>query len=114
MAVKYRLFSNGNLSIAGNKITTEAAWDDTALVDDTHLLDDDHVFNDNDEFSDFISYLFGISSTNVAVNRVAVDKYGNLIAPTINESASLGGVLFRINNDKSISLAGVVTEEVTF
>ena len=114
MAVKYRMFNNGNLSIAGVKVTTEPAWDDAALVDDAHLLDDAYAFDDNAEFSDFISYLFGISSAQVPVSRMELDKYGNLIAPTITESASLGGKLVKLGSDKSISLAGVVTEGVTF
>lgn len=159
MAVKYRLFYNGNLSIAGKKITTETSWNDNDLVDDTHLLDDAYTFNDTDDFSLFFSYLFGISGTQVPVKRLVIDKYGNLIAPVINESAtepswnddlmvddtrllddahifndtddfstffdyffgsssqvSMGihGKLWRVGKDKSISLAGIITEGVTF
>ena len=88
MAVKYRLFYNGNFSIAGNKYTTEPAYDDGALLDDTYVLDDTHVINDTLELADFFDYLLGITAGTTPVTRVTIDRYGNLIAPIINEDGA--------------------------
>lgn len=114
MAVKYRLFYNGNLSIAGNKYTTVPGYDNTASVDNTHNIDNATTFDTTGEVTALFDYLFGITASAVTPDKIKLDEFGNLIAPAINESAELSGDIAQINSDNSISLAGIVTEGVTF
>jgi len=110
MTVIARLFNNGNLHIAGNLYTTEPTFDDSEIIDDTTLLDDAYVFDTENEFDIFFSYLFSLTISQSNVDTFRIDSNGNLITPQLNQSASN----IKINNDKSFSITGVLTENTSF
>jgi len=110
MTVIARLFRNGNLHITGNLYTTEPTFDDSEIIDDTTLLDDTYVFDTVNEFDTFFSYLFSLTISQSNVDTFRIDSNGNLITPQLNQSANN----ININNDKSISITGVLTENTSF
>ena len=110
MAVIARLFRNGNLHIAGQLYTTETSFDDNEIIDDTTLLDDTYVFDTTNEFDTFFSYLFSLTISQLNVDTFRIDSHGNLITPQLNQSASN----ININNNKHLSITGVLTENTSF
>jgi hypothetical protein len=108
-----RLLSTGDLSLKGVKVTTWDTYNDASTINDTTTLDDTYSFDDSLECSTFFNYLFGISSGTGVVDKIMLDDRGYLFAAAINESAAITNIIL-FNDDNSIDLKGVVTENVTF
>jgi len=115
IATLFRLDKNGNINIAGNKITQEKGYNETTTLNDTCVLNENYIFNSNTTtLSSFIDYLFNITALDLTTNRMGFDLKGNIIASAFYENVLLDGRSYRFNNDKSISLTGVITEGVVF
>lgn len=110
MSVIARLHRNGNLHIAGHLYTQWATLDDTEQIDDTTNLDDTNNFETTDEFDEFISYLFSLVISQSSVDTFRIDSHGNLITPQLNQNADN----IKINNDKSLSIIGTLSQGVIF
>lgn len=115
MSILFRLDKNGNINIAGNKITQEKGYNEMTVLNDTYILNENYILNsDTTTLSSFFDYLFNITALDLPVNRMGFDFQGNIIAPVFHENALLDGSLYRFNSDKSISLTGNITEGVVF
>jgi len=108
-----RLLDTGDLSIAGVKVTTWDTYDDTDTIDDTISLDEDYSLDDSAECSVFFDYLFGITHGTDAPDKILFDDRGYLFASAINESVAITNII-QFNNDNTIDLKGVVTENTVF
>lgn len=107
MAVIARLRANGDLSIAGQLYTAVPAFDTQAQIDSARQLDTTQTFDSVDGIETLLAYLFGISVAQLTPARLALDERGNLVAPAFNTG---GGVPMRIGTDRSITVAGTLTQ----
>jgi len=112
MPVIARLINALNLNIIGNLFTTWTAYDDAEQLDNTYQLDDTQQFDEAGELDLLIlTYLFNATSSQMAVNTLRIDEHGNLITPQLIQNNGLG--LIQIGSDKSLSIAGTLTENAS-
>lgn len=73
---------NGNLSVL-EVHTKEPGFNDTDMVDDTRQLDDAYQFDDSLGVENFLSYIFGLTPTDININYFSIDNKKLLLSEVL-------------------------------